>query len=235
MEDSLATVSLKLPQFWASKAATWFAQSEAQFALRGIVQETTKFYHVVAVLPVEVADAVQDLLLNPPELPYSCLKSRLLETYALDDFQRAEALDSLPVLGDQPPSHLLNSMLSLLPEGVNINKEKTSASFLFSYQFMKRLPVEVRTQLAHMDGQPIREVAKLADRIWSKRRQSNVGVSAIATQEEEEEWCAAATDKTRTPQPRQRTLCFFHRRFGSKARRCEKPCSWTGNDSVSRR
>ncbi|KAJ8387825.1 hypothetical protein AAFF_G00149740 [Aldrovandia affinis] len=43
-------VALKLPEFWQEHAAVWFAQAEAQFALRGITQEDTKYYYVVAAL-----------------------------------------------------------------------------------------------------------------------------------------------------------------------------------------
>ncbi|KAJ8372904.1 hypothetical protein AAFF_G00275540 [Aldrovandia affinis] len=42
-------VALKLPEFW-QEHAVWFAQAEAQFALRGITQEDTKYFYVVAAL-----------------------------------------------------------------------------------------------------------------------------------------------------------------------------------------
>ena len=43
-------VSLKLPAFWTSQPKVWFQQSEAQFTLRNITADDTKYYYVVAAL-----------------------------------------------------------------------------------------------------------------------------------------------------------------------------------------
>ena len=43
-------VALKLPIFWAAQPKIWLSLAEAQFALREITKETTKFYHVVSAL-----------------------------------------------------------------------------------------------------------------------------------------------------------------------------------------
>ena len=51
-------VSLKLPIFWTTQPAVWFAQTEAQFTLRGISADETKYYHVVSVLDQETATRV---------------------------------------------------------------------------------------------------------------------------------------------------------------------------------
>ena len=57
-----ANVSMKLPVFWLDAAKVWFAQAEAQFAIRNITLSKTKFYHAVAVLPQEVALQILDLI-----------------------------------------------------------------------------------------------------------------------------------------------------------------------------
>ena len=57
-----ANVSMKLPTFWPDAAEVWFAQGDAQFAIRNLTVSKTKFYHAVAVLPQEVASQVLDLI-----------------------------------------------------------------------------------------------------------------------------------------------------------------------------
>ena len=107
-----ANVALKLPMFWPKAAEVWFAQADAQFAIKAISVSKTKFYHVVASLPQDVAAQILDLIRGDP---YEVLKERLTTLYSLNDYQRFEALVSLPLTGDQKPSHLMNRMLALLP------------------------------------------------------------------------------------------------------------------------
>ena len=72
-----SAVSLKLPDFWPSDPELWFAQAEALFAAQNITQEKTKFGHVVRVLPAQYASEVRDIILRPPEAPYTALKTEL--------------------------------------------------------------------------------------------------------------------------------------------------------------
>ena len=50
-----AAVSVKLPTFWTTMAAAWFTQAEAQFGLRGITSDDTRYWHVVSALDAETA------------------------------------------------------------------------------------------------------------------------------------------------------------------------------------
>ena len=59
-------VALKLPAFWPENAEVWFAQAEAQFAIKAISVSKTKFYYAVASLPQEVATQILDLIRAPP-------------------------------------------------------------------------------------------------------------------------------------------------------------------------
>ena len=112
-----ANVSMKLPVFWLDAAKVWFAQADAQFAIRNVTVSKTKFYHAVSVLPQEVASKILDLISAPPAGdPYGVLDECLIMLYTLNNYQRFEALVSLPLSGDQKPSHLMNRMLALLPD-----------------------------------------------------------------------------------------------------------------------
>ena len=69
-------------------------------------------------------------------------------------FTRAEAL------GDRKPSHMMNSMLALIPEGYE-------PGFLFKFLFMNRLPEGIRNQLVLIKTEQLRELAAFADQLWS--------------------------------------------------------------------
>ena len=61
-------VALKLPTFWLSRPAVWFAQVEAQFATRQppIDADLTKYNYVVAALDNVAAVEVEAIILVPP-------------------------------------------------------------------------------------------------------------------------------------------------------------------------
>ena len=138
---SVGAVALKLPPFWPESAEVWFAQAEAQFNIKGISSSTTKFYHCVASMSQEVASQMLDLIRAPPASEtYKVLKAQLVKTYGLNDYQRFKSLISLPLSGDQKPSHLMNRMIALLPEDFK-------PGFIFRGLFLRCLPADVRAHL----------------------------------------------------------------------------------------
>ena len=88
-----ANVALKLPVFWPGAAEVWFAQADAQFAIKAISVSKTKFYHAVASLPQDVTAQILDLIRTPPAGdPYEVLKERLTTLYSLNDIIRDSKL-----------------------------------------------------------------------------------------------------------------------------------------------
>ena len=86
---SADAVSLKLPSLWTNDVETWFAQAEAQFALRDITNETTKFHHVVSVLSADVASKVSSILRSPPgHNPSQQTPSKLQQFLGMINFYR---------------------------------------------------------------------------------------------------------------------------------------------------
>ena len=79
--EILNTVSVKVPAFWPDSAEAWFVQVEAQFALKGVIVSSTKFYYCVSLFNQETANQVLDLIKYPLSSdPYEALKSRLLRS-----------------------------------------------------------------------------------------------------------------------------------------------------------
>ena len=129
------------PWSWPDAAEVWFAQADAQFAIRNLIVSKTKFYHAVAVLPQEVASWILDLIRAPPAGdPYGVLQERLITLYTMNEYQQFEALVSLPLSGDQKPSHLMNRMLALLPDDYK-------PDFIHRGLFLWRLSIDVRSRL----------------------------------------------------------------------------------------
>ena len=222
--------TVKLPEFWQQDPEPWFQHVEAQFRLRGITADETRYYHVVSALDAQTTRRAMGVLRDPPAADkYGALKTLLLRLYRLSDAERAERLLSLNGLGDSRPTELMENMLALLGSG--------DASFLFVQLFLRQLPPPVRTALANsplVATKDYRGLAEEADRILLATRQYSVQAllptSAWTAPEELEDGAVAAVVDRRR---RGGELCFYHRRFGTKAKRCVPPCAFPGQGNSS--
>ncbi|KAJ8377226.1 hypothetical protein AAFF_G00264540 [Aldrovandia affinis] len=170
-------VALKLPEFWQEHAAVWFTQAEAQFALRGITQEDTKYFYVVAALNSSTASRVLSLLQDPPEDDkYLALKQLLLETFELSEPERARKLLTLP-------------------------------------------------------GSPVKDLralAREADKVLNSSRMPGPAVRVVGAADVQaiREDVIAATQRQRPTAG----LCYYHARFGTRAKQCRPPCSFVSGN-----
>ena len=74
----IRAIALKFPSFTTSLLA-WFAQTEAQFALRIISYDGMRYFHVVAALDSQTASRALSLFVCPPLTnKYDALKSLLM-------------------------------------------------------------------------------------------------------------------------------------------------------------
>ena len=208
-------VSSKLPAFWADNVETWFAQAEAEFTLRGITADSTKYSHVVAALTGDAATTAEELIINPPDTnKYQAIKDFLVGAYGLTESERAERLLHMEDLGTRKPSQLMSRILHLYG--------KNQHNFLVRHIFIRALPDELRQALANSTEEDLHKLAKEADRLAPLVRSRSLRADA------------AAVDAVRRSTGKQRTLCFYHSRFGARAKKCVKPCDWQpGNDRTS--
>ena len=231
-------VTVKLPDFWQQNPRAWFQHIEAQFQLRGITQDVTKYFHVVAALDASTTTRAMMLLEDPPQDgKYDAIKTFLLRLYELSELEKADRLLSLNGLGDGKPSELMERMLAVLGSA--------DPSFLFTHIFLRQLPVPVRTALASnplSSTKDYRGLAAEADRIFLANRQQFVHAllphqSAPTTQPPLEDYYADTAAAVTTRRQAEEGLCYYHARFGAKAKQCRKPCSFRvqGNDRAGAR
>ena len=226
---------MKVPVFWPESAEAWFVQVEAQFALKGVTSSSTKFYYCISSFSQNTANQVLDLIKSPLSSdPYQALKNWLLKLFALDDYQRYEAITSLPLSGDMKPSKLMSSMLALLPIG-------HKPCFFLWGAFLKRLPANVRAHLLRDDFSDPISLALKADEFYRTRVSSNpvYGFSSPPEDSINAVRSSASTRPRRSATPHASSrqdsrsqspnMCYYHRSWGSQAKKCRAPCSWSGN------
>ena len=214
-------VSVKLPEFWLSDPAPWFQHIEALFHLRGITADDSKYFLTVAALDQQSTRRVMQLLQDPPVRgKYDALKRLLLRRFSLSAAERADRLLSLPGLGDGSAVDRMDEMLSLLGSD--------SGGFLFPHIFLRQLPPQVRATLANsprLAENDFRGLAEEADRVLLSTRR--LSVQSVASEPprlsvDDADPVVVAGVSTR----KHGDLCFFHRRYGAKARRCVPPCAF---------
>ncbi|BHF67603.1 hypothetical protein SprV_0301063000 [Sparganum proliferum] len=80
-----------LPSVWLGDIALWLRTVESRFALRQITREDTKFNYDVAVLPMNIATDLRDIIDCPPtETPYTALKAALISRISLSTQKRLQ-------------------------------------------------------------------------------------------------------------------------------------------------
>ena len=91
--QDVRTPTLKLPEFWDSTPAAWFAIVEAHFNKSYVTDDDDRYNHTVAMLGSSTAARVMGFLSAPPTTnKYEHLKALLLETFELSTAERVRRL-----------------------------------------------------------------------------------------------------------------------------------------------
>jgi hypothetical protein len=217
---------------------------EGQFVLKGVTQDTLKFYHVLGSLPETAVRGLGDLMRGPPpEDAYTQLRTRLLVAHTLTEFQRMEKLLAAQALGGQKPSDMLHDLVQFCPDG-------EAQTRIFRYLFLQRLPTEIRiistrqlhdaavnAVLEEEGHETIAAISHPHSRGGGRGRghggqsrpfrgRGGGGAPPASTA------AAPADGNLNAPAKLARQtsgLCRFHWQFGDKAYSCRSPCSWQGN------
>lgn len=204
MALAVDAISIKLPIFWETNPKSWFTLVEAQFALKGITSELTKFYHALQAIDRSVICKVAHFTDNPPPSnQYSGLKETLLEAFGKSEAQQYRELFDISGLGDQKPTALLRQMQALVDP-----REQTSK--LLRAFFLSRLPSSIQQALGR-NPPDILDLAKAADEVLEASNFSGVFIQRVLRAKESQKHSG----------PKSRPLrCWYHATHGFKARKC---------------
>lgn len=241
--QELHRVAVKVPPFWKARPELWFSQIESQFYTANITVDATKYHTVVAAIESSILSEVSDIILAPPPVRmYDTLKKRLIDTFADSEERRIGKLLQEMELGERKPSQLLHHMRGLA--GTQIADDVLKALW------MQHLPVPTRSILS-VSNDGLSHLAALADKIAEasstpgvaamslESQQTQVGslniqVSKLSQQIDELKAYLRQNERSREHKPRARSQsrseehCWYHRRFGPKARKCLPPCTFSG-------
>ena len=191
-------------------------------------------------------------------MSYDTLKQQLIKCTSLPEQHRLQQLFHSTELGDRKPTQLLRRMQQLLGD----NATATDGT-LPRELFLQRLPSNIRMVLASSsDAKSLEDIAQLADKIVNiaPPTMSSLAPSPSPSTTEVDNLRAEVThlkelvstlyprgrsSRNRSPSPQRNPrshsppplnpgLCWYHARFGDRARNCTPPCSKSGNSPASR-
>ncbi|KAH0821168.1 hypothetical protein GEV33_001623 [Tenebrio molitor] len=255
-EPQVEASQLMLPPCWTHKPELWFAMVEAKFNLATpkITREETKFNHVVAALGPDLAGEVADLILKPDaDALYSKLKADILSRTTLTETQKLKQLLSGQELNTRKPSQLLRDMRTLVTDTQYVNES------VLRELFLQQMPSSIQPILVAVMEIDLDQVAMVADKILeaTTRNTSSTpqGQSTSTSEgdtlgavirrlekmeqqlkqlgnqrhERERSRGRSQTRSRETPDTDTGKYCWYHYKFGDRARQCNDPCVYSKN------
>jgi len=238
---------IKLPTFWHKHPKLWFAQLESEFLVYRVRSDDVKFSSILRHLDEQALLTVH-IIENVPETDkYIYLKTALINRFTDSEEKRLRQLLAGVELNDKKPSDLLRELKQLSGGTITDN--------ILHSIWLQRLPLRVQATLAVVEDVPLHKLAELADRILDRDNGLLSSCQAVAKIAEpdnttsilatlEQRIAALEVKRSRSksrfnynkkknfrsksrekPVPSNSDICYYHKRFGSKAIKCTIPCS----------
>lgn len=227
-------VTVKLPPFWTSNPRLWFHSIEAQFKIAGIIDDQTKFYYVVGALDERYLKIIGDILEHPPDKnKYDTIRDKLINCLKESDTTRLQRLLKGMVLGEQKPSQLLS--------GMRMTSNNDLSDQALRNLWLQQLPREMQAILA-VSNEGLEAIAILADKIYdvlpsinfnlnqvdhkspeSHVSRSNKPCCSYQHSHNERSHSRNRSNNRSASVPRDKKYCWYHFRFGKKAKKCGDP------------
>ena len=215
-------VTVKAPPFMETAVSGWFQILEAQFSLRNINNNETKFFHVLANLPPETVSRVPSNILENHH--FSELKNFVKELYEKTKPELFEKLISATSMTGKPSTFLHEIQLTASKVGVTDD--------LVRHKFIQALPSSISPVIAAQKDLTIAQIGKLADELmpFSQQQQcfaipKEKKLSYDKFRRDRDNFTIPMGLKPFKNDQRPR-ICRFHLYFAEKAKHCKPWCRW---------
>lgn len=243
-------VGVRIPPFNMEKPGLWFSQMEAQFALSNIKTDETKFFYIIGNLDPQYACEVEDVITNPPSTnKYEKLKQELIKRLSASREKKVKQLLTHEELGDRKPSQFYRHLLNLAGPGVPEEFLRT----IWMSRLPNSTQAIVASQ-SKIDMADLADLADRIHDVVGTQLPSTSAITTPVSNSHSAEIAALVkkmdqlADKVeRLSRPRGRStpgeryrsnstrsqssyrkfpLCWYHQKFGERARKCVKPCDY---------
>ena len=211
---------IKAPPFYRKSPETWFRQLDSQFLLAGITKNDTKFHHVVANLPENIAlDTLSDSNVKSQE---DLKKAILTSLRAYKHIRSEKALATLHI-GDKWPTQFVSEIKSRFNDvGLGVYNA------IIKSRLLSEIPANMRCSLVGHDDVSLEQYA---DSIMAVPQCDTpfISVNAMNTQDSRRSCNIRQNDHQKTQagvRPFHRNarpmICNSHIFFADHTRRCRR-------------
>lgn len=223
-------VGVKPPAFCKEQPDLFFTQLESKFALAGITSDATKYHHVIASLEPQHFIHIDDIMRDPSVInKYGAIKDALIKEYTDSDERKLNKLIHEMQLGDLKPSQLLKRARKLAHNNVSEKVIKTL--------WLEKLPDNVRAIASIIDGD-LTKVSLAADKVMEAQTKPSISaaheanndllaeIDALRKEIKQMKSNTSTKDRSNNISKSSSPFCYYHARFGAKAKKCVEPCEF---------
>ena len=237
--EHVTHISVKAPEFSETSVEGWFAILDAQFALKGVTTQVTKFYNAIAALPASVVDKLPSSVITGNS--YDKVKSAIVAIYEQSKPELLDRLMETTTLSGRPSEKLHE--LTNLARKINVPDD------IARLKFLQTLPPNISSVLAAQKTLDMDQLGALANELLPYfATQQSTSVMAIApnnSYKPDRSYEPRAPWHNNNYNPRnfspvstiplpirpykegQRTkVCRSHLYYGGRAHTCKPWCTW---------
>lgn len=231
----------------------WFAQLESEFVFYRVQSDNIKYNAIVRChLDEQTMLAVADTIERPPDSDkYKTLKDVLIARFTDSEEKRLRLLIAGVELGERKPSEMLRELKQLSGGCVTDNVLQTL--------WLQHLPSRIQETLAVVEGVSLDKLAELADKIIDRNSNAVVASAELPTTQQAQvladlvkkvealvinqrrgrsksrhrDKSRQRSDTKNKTDSSKKNICYYHKRFGSQARRCTRPCEFEETLSIT--